>query len=267
MTKPKTIEELFDFLQPKLAAIEAVCSDIKDAKIALAKLETKCAQLEAESKEIKSDFADLQTTVARLSQHNVNTNILIRGVPEKSGEKLPEAVATIIKFVDEKNKHKILSTHRVGKSVAGKTRAILVQLSSSHEKLQLLALKRKKNVKCSDISVQGKKLGDENDVVYFGEHLAPFNARIYYIARQLVKKKELHSCWVRNGIVSVRKAEGQEPLNVYHENQFAEVVVPSTTEDGTESIADKSIQILDECLKSAQKPRAKRAAARGNRRN
>lgn len=157
--------------------------------------------------QLRSTVNELQSSVLRLEQEPLNSNLLIRGIPEQNAEKLKDIVTAVFHSIDDKVKPQLTAVSRMGQKNDQKNRPILVKLSSSAMKMQLLTEKRKKQLACSDIVVNGKCLGAATDMIFLGEHLAPINSRLFYIARQLVKKNELLHAWARDGHIFVRKAE------------------------------------------------------------
>lgn len=231
--------------------------EIKAIKKAQAESDVKFQALKIEHEQLKSDHNQLQATFMRSQQDPLNSNIIVRGIPETDGENLHKIIAATIKLVDDKLKVKLSTVSRIGKKVSGTNRQILVNLASSGVKSQLMALKLRKVVKCSDVIVDGKAIGSAEDFIYFGEHLASLNAHIFFIARQLVKKGQLVHAFTRNGAVYVRKSKDDEPQLINNQNQFAAVLKPPGSEAGSDD-ADESLVILKDCITKAKTPRPRR---------
>lgn len=206
----------------------------------------------------------LQTAVTRLQQATLNTDLTVRGVPENDREKLKDVIIEVFKKIDDELNPNIVSIFRLGTKSAEIHRSILVKLSMPQEKSQLIAKKIKVQLNCSEIIVKNKPIGKLEDKIFFGEHLAAANSKIYYIARQLVKKKQLFAAWTRNGKVFVRKADGGDAEIVEHEEYFKTVL--DLGHDGNEAERGdaggecrKSMAILEECISSAKKQPKKSA--------
>lgn len=233
----------------------------------------------------KMSVVDLQCTVAQLEQERFNNNLVIRGVPEQDGEKVREVVAELIKNVNDTIRYKVVNAHRLGYKSTAKDRPILVKFASAEQKSQILREKKKKQINCSEVTVNGTKLGSNKNTVYFGEHLAPINAKLAYIARKLVKKNELAQSWTSNGKVFVRKSGANEtPIMIRHESHFVAILnevtsgvsaqvptldddVVNVDEDYDENAAlsepeNSSMKVLKDVIKSTKKTSMKATTLR-----
>lgn len=261
--------ERFEKSNQRLDEIKALATKQLELEVKYTALEAAHEELKAEHIKLKGDHYNLVGIVSRFEQEPLNANIMVRGVPELANEKLHDVIHAIIKLVDDKLSIKISAAFRVGPKVTGQHRSILVKLSSSRIKSQLLAAKRKVKVDCSAVVVNGKAIGGPGETVYFGEHLASLNARTFYIARQLVKKKQLLHAFTRNGRVWVRKGEGEDAQLVTNESQFSDILNPMATEESeTDTVPEsgggvnESLQILNECISHTKTPRPQRKKAK-----
>lgn len=253
---PVTNENLLQFMKDCQKKNEQWYNEVKDLKKEHLQLVSKVSAVEASHIKLSNKVDRHQAVLSRLEQGPLNANLLIRGINENKSEKLPNIAGACFKAVDSKIKFSILSARRVGKKQDNQNRAILVQLSSTTAKTQLMNAKRKKPLAASNVVVEGKCLGGPDDLIYFGEQLGSLNSRIYFVARQLVKKGQLHSTWTRNGVVSVRKCEGDDPQDILDEDAFKDLFTSDVLDEdcGDEVGVNQSLRILDECLNSTISP-------------
>lgn len=214
----KNIKEEFKTDREKF---KMLLNEVKDIKTSHCNLEGKVNIIEGTVCNVTRDLQNLQSNIARIEQTPLNCDLFIRGVPEKRGEELGAIVLETFKVVNPANSWTIVAAYRLG---SGKRRPILVKMQSMAVKNQIMKEKKRKLLNCSEINVNGEKLGTERDIIFFGEHLGPLNARIYYIARRLTKQKLFVHCWTRNGKTFVRKEEGDSPYIINHESNFAEIL-------------------------------------------
>lgn len=218
---------------------------MKDIKAEHVNITRKQQALEESHLALKSEVGELKAIVARLEQDKLNLNLVIRGVPNIANDLVKETVLAIFKKVDQNYKSEIMAIWRAPppKSEAA-ARAIYVRFATPTAKNMIFGAKRKVRVFCSDIVVKNKAISTNNDEVYFGDHLVPYKAGIYYMARQMKKKKQIYRAWSRNGRIFVKRNADDPGVPVETEEDLNEAV---------KSIAEQE--------KLPQEPRNTRATA------
>lgn len=270
-TKSTTNDDLMAYMKAEFKDMKDKSDkwykEMQELKLQQNNLNTEFLQLKKSHFSLESDVKDLEVAVARLEQAKLNMNMLIRGIPEAENETskaTKEIVTALLKRVDDKSKVKFASTHRIGLKSKGQSRSILVKFQSIAARNLLLSAKKKMSLTCADINVNGKPIGKKSDVIYFGEHLAPLNARLFYIGRQLVKKQQFVHVWPQNGNIFVRKEASSNPLMVCHVSQFSSIlddrkgagdVVEETAieQSAEDEPLDDSLVVLNEVVNGARK--------------
>lgn len=267
---PLTMEKLWQRIEEKMdndqqkndKKQEKWYEEMKNIKIATAKLNEKVGTVEKSLIKTKSDVIELQTSVNRLEQLPLNPQLVIRGIPEKNDEQVKAIVQEVFKVVGGNIQSKILGAYRLGIRSPGKSRSILVKLASAEQKNQILSEKRKKSLACSEVTVNGSKIGSEDEFIFFGEHLTAMNSKLFFIGRNLVKKKEIFRCYTRGGLVYVRKNEEAASVPIRHETDFVCILKeegPTGKENdevnstSREDSVNQSLQVLTEVVDKANK--------------
>lgn len=217
----KNLKKEFEKVHSEIKVVQDTNAEllVKVDKIDAAheKLKIEVKNIDKSLVQTKVDVVNIQSSVARLEQLHVNANLMIHGIPEKKDEKPLDIVKETFKIVDPNFKFKIVSAYRIGQKSKENNRSLLVKLGNPDQKLQIIRKKVIMTINCTQIIVNGTPLGAATDVVFFSEQLGNLNARLFYIARTMVKKSQLHKCWTRNGNVYVKKTEDSEVVLIRHE--------------------------------------------------
>lgn len=174
----KSIEKLSDQIDKGFKRttddISKCCSEIRQVKESMIKLENKVATMEQIIKALQTENSELQSVVAKVQQVPYNSNIIIRGIPESKKGSLKNKALSVFKLVDGNMEPQIKSVKRIGAVSNDQPRAVLVQLDSPHAKSQILRNKRKNNLNCSGVIVNGKPIGSVNYVCGVRDHFNDF---------------------------------------------------------------------------------------------
>ena len=232
------ITTLFTAQQLELQKITANLSEIKEtnSRIELSveflskqneELHNKIKLLEIESQKDKAQIIILEEKIEDLQRTNRKTCLEIKNVPKKTNETkddLINMVVTLSNSINRKiDKSDIKDIFRVkGKKVQEKNCPIVVETSSTIIKTDFLKSCKLFNIKNKD-KLRAKHLGfttDENSPIFVSEQLTGKGARLFFLARDLVKTRKYKFCWTSFGKVYVRKDENSPIINIISESQI-----------------------------------------------
>lgn len=103
-------------------AVEFNAAEIKDCK----------TQLQSSVREVsalKKDNAELMERVLELERYKRRWNLRIRGLKEKEGEDIREAVVQLLVKMTSNINHIVDSVHRIGRREENKTRHVIIQFT------------------------------------------------------------------------------------------------------------------------------------------
>ncbi|CAH2216335.1 jg23165, partial [Pararge aegeria aegeria] len=155
-------------------------------------------------------------------------NFEIKNVPKKVNETkedliemvncLSKSVGTSIAVSDIKDIYRVR-----GKREDISNTPIVVETSSAIFKTDLLKMCKNYNVKHKS-KLCAKHLGfrtSEDTPIFVSEQLTPKGARLYFLARELVRTKAYRFCWTAYGKVFVRKDENSPIITIKNETQIS----------------------------------------------
>ncbi len=125
----------------------------------------------------------------------------------------------------------ICSVTRMGKKKEEKPRDLVVQFVSK-KKRDVFYSMRKQTPK-----------NEENKKVYINEDLTEARAKLFYDARQMVKRNKLYGTWSQNGNIMVKVKENDNPCVIQNHQDLASKTRYVTSdsdsiEEDTSSISD-----------------------------
>lgn len=202
-------------LMPLVKKIDALTSDFKSVK-------TQLSSVAGENEKLSRTTADLELRVNLLEQALRKCNIVISGVPETYAERVVDAAddnsgsATItrddtIKSVCDVLKvtcnvqvspSDIQSAARLQSKRPG-SRPLLVSFYSAALRSAVCNARRPKQT----LMYNGTQ-------IYISDHLTKYFSDLSYQTRLLVKQKNAHSTWVRNGQIFIKWSVHDKPSQV-----------------------------------------------------
>ncbi|CAH2108624.1 unnamed protein product [Euphydryas editha] len=191
----------------------------------------KITQLETQAKQDRNHIAMLEGKIEELEMNSRKSNFEIKNVPKKTNENkddLIEMVLNLSKTVDcNITKSDIKNIYRVRpRSADHKSPPIVVETNSTLLKNDLLKMAKSFKIKHKS-KIYSKHLGfrtQEDTPVYLAEHLTPKAARLYFLARDLVKSKNFKFCWTSYGKIYVRENEHTPIISVRNESQIHQLL-------------------------------------------
>ncbi|KAL0841296.1 hypothetical protein ABMA28_015013 [Loxostege sticticalis] len=191
----------------------------------------KIESLEAQVKEDKSYITVLESKVEDMQKDRRKANFEIKNAPKKekeTKEDLIDMVVCLSKNIGcELSKNNITDIYRIrGKKNSAQNTPIIVETSSALLKNEVIKLSKAFNIK-HKTKLCAKHLGhrtSEDTPIFISEHLTAKAARLYFLARDVVKMKSYKFCWTSYGKVYLRKDEMSPILLVNNESQIHQLL-------------------------------------------
>lgn len=187
-----------DFLEKLVGAIAKRVTDMvlkeleKSISFNIDAVEDLKKKLEVKEQEQKRMREDLNAKCDELEQYSRRNNVRIFGVPESSNENCDELVLNVCKAVGaDITVRDIDRCHRVGPKSPGKTRPIIVKLTSYRYRQQIFINKRK--LKGSSTTIR--------------EDLTTTRLAILKAA---IERFGLFNCWSHEGDIIIKKPDGSK---------------------------------------------------------
>lgn len=195
-------------------------------------LEAKVKELEKRAKTDKEHIIMLEEKFEDLQRGYRKTTIELKNVPKNPKETkdhLMGMVTTLSKnIMCNIKRDDIRDIYRVqGKRDANTNTPIIVELSSTVQKAELLLMCRAFNIKNKE-KLRTKHLGftlNEEIPVYVSEQLTAKGARLFFVARDLAKTKGYKFCWTSYGRVYIRENESSPVILVKSEAQVQSLML------------------------------------------
>lgn len=194
-------------------------------------LKRKIEALEKKSNEDQKYISILEEKLEITQQDMRKSNIEIKNVPKKpneSKEDLVEMTLSLSKSIGcSLDKAAIRDIYRVrGKRDSNSNPPIIVETNSTFVKNDILRSCKAFNIK-QKAKLCAKHLGFrtyEDTPIYISEHLTPKAARLFFLARDLVKSKVYKYCWTAYGRVYLRREDNSPIILIKSEAQVQQLV-------------------------------------------
>ncbi len=163
----------------------------------------------------------LQSKVDQMEQARRETNIRVVGLPEQDNSDTYIKISLVqLVGASEESAKSIISTSRMGRMKDDKPRDLIVKFTDKESRDQFYSL-RKRTPK-----------DNENRKVYINEDLTECRAKLFYDARQLVKRGKLFGTWTQSGNILVKVTENSSPCAVASHRELRSKVtgIPLETE-------------------------------------
>ncbi|CAG4926580.1 unnamed protein product [Colias eurytheme] len=194
-------------------------------------MKNKIEKLEDKIKEDHKYIISLEDKIENLQQENRKPNFELKNVPSKPNETkldLVDMVMCLSKTIGcDLNKSDIKDIYRVrGKKQDAKNMPIVVETSSTILKNDILKMCKEYNFKTKN-KLCARHLGFrtfEDTPIYISNQLTAKGARLYFLARDLVKQKLYKYCWTAYGKVYIRKNDTSSIILIKSEAQIQDLV-------------------------------------------
>ncbi|XP_039749178.1 uncharacterized protein LOC120625965 [Pararge aegeria] len=214
----KDIQQSYQNIEKTIAFLSAQNEEFKE----------KIFKLETQVKEDRTYIGVLEEKIEDLQRGSRKLNFEIKNVPKKSTETKEDLIAMVnclSKCVGSSlTNANITDIYRVrGKREGITNTPIVVETSSTILKSDILRLCKMYNVKHKS-KLCAKNLGfrtSEDTPIFVSDQLTPKGARLYFLARELVKTKAYRFCWTAFGKIHVRKDENSPIITIKDEAQIS----------------------------------------------
>ncbi len=154
----------------------------------------------------------LQTKIDDFDQRQREKNVRIMGFPEHDDgdSDISNELVQLVGATDIQPES-VVSTTRMGRKREGRARDLVVNFSTKTARDKFYAL-RKKTPKDED-----------NKKVFINEDLTEARAKLFYDARQLIKRNKLFGAWSQNGNIMVKVMEHDNPLAIRNHQDLVSV--------------------------------------------
>lgn len=183
--------------------------------------------LESQAKKDREYIYILENKIEDLQRTSRKTSVELKNVPKKpqeSRDDLINMVTCLSRSINmEMNAQDIRDIYRLkSNNDAMKNPTIILELCSSIKRTDLLKKTKEFNIK-NKIRLQAKHLGhtkNEDTPVFISEHLTARAARLFFLARDLVRSRRYKYCWSAYGKVFVRKDDSSRIILIQNEAQI-----------------------------------------------
>lgn len=190
-------------------------------------LKKKIELLEVQSKKDKQYITVLEDKIEDIQRENRKKNIEIKNIPYNPKETRADLINMVLCLSKNINcniaKSDIQDIYRIKtKRDKNSNSPVIIETSSTIQKSDIIKQCKSFNIKNSQ-KLRAKHLGftkNEETPVYVAEQLTAKGARLFYLARDLVKTKLFKFCWTFYGRVYVRKNENSPIIHINTEPQI-----------------------------------------------
>lgn len=208
-------------IAPTLDAVRKSNSNIENSIAFLLvqneEFKNKITSLENQAKDDKKYITLLEDKLEDLQIMSRKANFELRNVPKNSNETKEDLIEMVTclsgKVGSTLNKTDISDIYRVRpKKAEEKNSPIVVETSSTLAKTDIIKACRTFNIR-NKAKLCAKHLGlhvQEDTPIFVSEQLTAKQARLHFLARDLVKTKKYKFCWTAYGKVYVRKDENSK---------------------------------------------------------
>ncbi|KAI5651840.1 hypothetical protein NE865_00177 [Phthorimaea operculella] len=185
----------------------------------------KITALEEQSKKDSEYICILEEKIEDLQRLTRKSCVELKNVPRKPQESRQDLVNMTLKLSNsiqlDMKENDINDIFRLKNRDAEKNPTIIVELRSSILRSDFLKKVKEFNIK-NKTKLQAKHLGHtthEDQPIFVSEQLTAKGARLFFLARDLVKSKRYKYCWTSFGRVFVRKNEESKIIVIQNEAQ------------------------------------------------
>jgi hypothetical protein len=209
-------------LKPLLSKIDVFSTEIKSLNTRVAAVEGENAKLKQINDGLQASMDNLTAKVNLLEQASRNNCIVLSGVQETYAERT-EAAANADESVPMPTREDTLKTVC---SVLNTACKVTVQSADIHYAVRLQSKRpgpRPLLVSLHSLALRStimksrppkQTLSFNGTPIYINDHLTKHNADLFFKSRQLVKQKEAHSAWVRDGRVYIKWSQNSRATHV-----------------------------------------------------
>lgn len=215
----------------KLTDIQQTNKNIEDSVIFLSEqyedFRNKINSLENQIAEDKQHIQNLEQKIEDIQRESRKTCIEIKNVPRKPKESKEDLLNMVITLSNTikcpLQKGDIRDIYRVRSKQEGKSNTpIIVEMGSTMVKNEILRtckahnIKHKGNLSTTHLGIHSV----EPSSIFVAEQLTARASRLYFLARELKRRKIFEFCWTNFGRVYLRKSENSQIIHIVNESQL-----------------------------------------------
>ena len=194
---------------------------------------------DAEIQELREELEDTKTKLNELEQYSRRLCLSVTGVPESANENTNRLVTDLAKMAGVNlSPGDIDTSHRVGPTKPGKTRAIIVRFAHFPARQALYNARRQLR---KPSSFHGSTVSTETaNGVFISDNLTRENQLILYNARQLKKDRKIFAAWSDVGKLKVRISQGGPTHVIRSMRDLTKLVEPKSRAAAPEVSSEES---------------------------
>lgn len=221
-TSLSNIEKSYSEIEKTLEFTSAQYEDIK----------TKTNSLEQQCKDQRIHIMLLEDKLEEMQRISKMNYLEIRNVPKKDGETRKDVqnyLNSMCKSLNVNIGETIIKDFFRMPDKKGSNSVILLELNNNSNKNVILRAVKSFN-KSNQVKLNSSHLGLPAPMVpvFVAEHLTPKARRLYYLARNMVKSKQILMSWISNAKVFTKKTEGSPPIHIQSEEQLERMASSSS---------------------------------------
>lgn len=235
MSFSSTQQSQMSEIKEELKGIQQTNSNIDASMLLLSKqneeLQMKVESLEVQNKANHEYISLLEHKVEDLQRSLRKSSIEIKNVPKKSQESkddLIKMVTTLSSNINLQMKNNDIKDifRLTGRGEANKNPPIILEFGSTLLKNDFLKKTKQFNIR-NKSKLCAKHLGhttNEDTPVFVSEQLTAKGARLFFLARDLVKSKKYKYCWTSFSRVFVRRDDNSQIIHIINESQVQQLI-------------------------------------------
>lgn len=215
----KTVYSMFKDLQKDIAELKQEVSTYKDIA---QKLSHENICLRNENDILKSKINNVEYNVESFKQQNINSNVLLCGLPQTENEDLSTICTSLAAALEVEfqlnDVEDVYRKHISGTISSGLPAPIVIKFKNNKIKTAVMAAKKTHKINCDALGNNFEKRP-----LYISEQLTRHKQYIYKCARDKKRENIIKYAWSRNGEIFVRKTESSPIIKIKHQHDLDEL--------------------------------------------
>jgi uncharacterized protein YoxC len=207
-------------LKSILAEMETLRNSIQLLQQQNTELKSENQKLISENNQIFKDMDFLHYKLNKMEQNGLAKNVEIVGVPMIEHEDLGEVISKLFENTDYQHDNETITDVYRKKTPrnSGLPGTIVVSFNSTIKKMEFIEKTKGRNLTSSFISTLGT-----NRPVYINDHLTKHNKYLFYLARDLRRRKFVKYAWVNHGNILVKTGDNTDSMMVENVNNIESI--------------------------------------------
>lgn len=187
-------------------------------------LSKKVTELDERTTSCEESMVKLKGELNALQQKELNSSVVIKGVPEKNGESatddkvIVEQILGILGF----QSNSAVVVKRIGRNLAAFPRLLLVKLNDEPTRNAVLKKKHSTKITLDKIRLKNLPLGQSTQEIYIDEHMTLYSFTMFRQLKELQKLYELKFVWMKQGKIYCKQNETSIPTVIHSQLEVDE---------------------------------------------